>query len=77
MKALIADDDLSGKLVNAQLCTWPAYWLAVQACAAGRQPSGPEEHQDDLVDYQAETRSHRREEKYAILGPLLLKDWAL
>jgi hypothetical protein len=31
---------------------------------------------DDLVDYQAETRSHRREEKYTILGLLLLKDWA-
>jgi hypothetical protein len=42
---LIADDDLSGKLVKTQLGTLPAHGLAVQACTARRVLSGPDEHQ--------------------------------
>ena len=41
---LIADDDLSGELVNAQHRALPAHALAVQVCGAGRLRSGPDEH---------------------------------
>src|SRR5262245_7342124 len=44
-RPLIADADLSGKLVHAQLCALPAHRRAVQERGASRQRSGPDEHQ--------------------------------
>jgi hypothetical protein len=41
---LIADDDLSGELMNAQLRALPAHGLAVQAGRVRRPLSGPDEH---------------------------------
>src|SRR4029450_13234505 len=45
IRPLIADADLSGKLVNAQLCALPAHGRAVQERGASRQRPGPDEHQ--------------------------------
>src|SRR5262249_13847025 len=45
IRPLIADADLSGKLVHTQLCALPAHGRAVQERRASRQSSGPDEHQ--------------------------------